>query len=134
MSSNVQRLFQEMDPVCKFKQYLLDEDGKQCKKPCCSIGFFECQWIDNCIPCPLRWQHGGGGGDDPKVRIQIVDDAKYVVTTLAKNHRIDIPEVSTVQDLLDATRVVEKKIKGTQTTMETLESIAMVLEKIEFGE
>ena len=133
MASNTPHLFPEMDPTCKFKMFLLDEDGMQCKKPCCQIGFFECQWIDNCIPCPLRWQHGGGGDIDPKIKIRIVDDAKLVVTTLAKNHGITIPEVGDIDDLLEATKIVEKKIEGTQTTMQTLENIAAVLERIEFG-
>ena len=135
MTSNTPHLFPEMDPTCKFKMFLLDEDGMQCKKPCCQIGFFECQWIDNCIPCPLRWEHGGGGDEpiDPKIKIRIVDEAKYVVTTLASNHKIDIPEVVDIDDLLEATKIVEREIEGTETTMQTLDNIAAVLERIEFG-
>lgn len=122
-------LFPEMDPTCKFKQYLVDESGKQCKKPCCKIGFFECQWIDNCIPCPLRWQWGGGD-ITPDDKIKIVDDAKRIVTILAESNSIDIPQVATIFDLLDATRIVQDKIEGTQYTSQTLESIAQTLEKI----
>lgn len=122
-----------MDPTCKFKRWLLEDDGKQCKKPYCTIGFFECQWLDNCIPCPLRWQWDGFDGWDkitPDVKIRIVDDAKRVVTTLASSHKIDIPEVGTLFDLLDATRIVQSSIEGTETTEQTLESIAQTLRKL----
>ena len=54
------------------------------------------------------------------------------MTTLAANHKIDIPEVVDIDDLLEATKIVEKNIEGTETTMQTLDSIAAVLEKIEF--
>lgn len=64
------------------------------------------------------------------MRIRIVDDAKYVVTTLASNHKISIPEVVDIDDLLEATKIVEKSIAGTDTTMQTLDSIAAILEKI----
>lgn len=54
------------------------------------------------------------------------------MTTLASNHKIDIPEVVDIDDLLEATKIVEKNIEGTETTMQTLDSIVAVLEKIEF--
>lgn len=126
-------LFKEKDPTCKFKKYLLEDDGKQCKKPYCEIGFFECQWIDNCIPCPLRWQWGSFDGWDnipEEVKIKIVDNAKEVVCGLAASHSIDIPEVVTIFDLLDATRVVQEQIEGTETTDQTLESIAETLTRL----
>lgn len=126
-------LFPKMDPFCKFKHYLVDETGKQCKKPYCEIGFFECQWIDDCIPCPLRWQwKDWDGWDDitPEVKVRIVNDAKTVVTTLASSHGIEIPQITTLFDLLDATRVVQSNIEGTQTTQDTLDSIAETLIKL----
>ena len=128
---NVPHLFEEMDPTCKFKKWEID--GAQCKKPHCLIGFFECQWIDNCIPCPLRWQWGSWNGWDditPEEKIIIVNDAKRVVQTLADAHSISIPEVSTIFDLLDATRIVQDQIEGTQTTIDTLDSIAATLQKL----
>ena len=54
------------------------------------------------------------------------------MTTLAANHKIDIPEVADIDDLLEATKIVEKNIEGTETTMQTLDNIVAVLEKIEF--
>lgn len=54
------------------------------------------------------------------------------MTTLASNHKIDIPEVVDIDDLLEATKIVEKSIEGTETTMQTLDSIVAVLERIEF--
>ena len=54
------------------------------------------------------------------------------MTTLAANHKIDIPPVVDIDDLLEATKIVEKSIVGTETTMQTLDSIVAVLEKIEF--
>ena len=54
------------------------------------------------------------------------------MTTLAANHKIDIPPVVDIDDLLEATKIVEKSIAGTETTMQTLDSIVAVLEKIEF--
>ena len=54
------------------------------------------------------------------------------MTTLASNHKIDIPEVADIDDLLEATKIVEKNIEGTETTMQTLDNIVAVLEKIEF--
>ena len=55
------------------------------------------------------------------------------MTTLASNHKIDIPEVVDIDDLLEATKIVEREIEGTETTMQTLDNIAAVLERIEFG-
>lgn len=122
-----------MDPSCEFKQWLLDEDGLQCKKPSCKIGMFECQWIDNCIPCPIRWQWAGfpGWGEiTPETKARIINDASAIVTTLATNHEIEIPEVVTLFDLLDATRIVQAEIEGTEDTDQTLESIAQTLERL----
>ena len=135
MAEYTPHLFPEMDPTCKFKSYnWLEKDGMQCKKPHCRIGAFECQWIDNCIPCPLRWQWGdwnGWNGDiSPEEKIVIVNDAKAVVTTLADGHGIAIPEIVTIYDLLDATRIVQQEIEGTQTTQDTLNSIAETLLRI----
>ena len=122
-----------MDPTCKFKHWMLEEDGGQCKAPYCEIGFFECQWIDNCIPCPLRWQYADWDGWDditPEIAIKIVDNAKTVVEALATFHRIDTKPVNTLFDLLDATRQVQSSMTGTQTTDQTLESIAATLKKL----
>ena len=55
------------------------------------------------------------------------------MTTLASNHKIDIPEVVDIDDLLEATKIVEREIEGTETTMQTLDNIAADLERIEFG-
>lgn len=52
------------------------------------------------------------------------------MTTLASNHKIDIPEVADIDDLLEATKIVEQNIEGTETTMQTLDNIVEVLEKI----
>ena len=127
-------LFSEMDPTCKFKHYLVDETGRKCKKPYCEIGFFECQWIDNRLPCPLRWQwKDWDGWDDitPEVKIKIVNDAKTVVTTLASSHSIEIPQITTLFDLLDATKIVQSSIEGSEDTQNTLDSIAQTLTKLE---
>ena len=77
----------------------------------------------------MRWQWGGGD-ITPDDKIKIVDDAKRIVTILAESNSIDIPQVTTIFDLLDATRIVQDKIEGTQYTDQTLESIAQTLEKI----
>lgn len=126
-------LFAEMDQTCEFKHYLLDNTGKQCKKPYCEIGFFECQWIDNCIPCPLRWQWkdwDGWGNLTPETKVKIVNNATTIVTTLASNHGVEIPEITTIFDLLDATRVVQLSIEKTETTEDTLNSIVETLERL----
>lgn len=102
----------------------------QCKNPYCIIGAFECQWLDNCIPCPLRWQwRCWNGWDDvkPEIEVKIVDDATAAVTTLASRHSIPIPKINTLVDLLNTTRVVQKHIEGTPVTQDTLDSIAKTL-------
>lgn len=134
MAEHSLHLFPEMDPTCKFKSYnWLEKDSMQCKKPHCIIGAFECQWIDNCIPCPLRWQWGDWNGWNdvtPEIKVRIVDDATAAVTTLASRHSILLPEINTLFDLLDATRMVQRNIEGTQTTQDTLDSIAETLVKL----
>ena len=138
MAEHSPHLFPEMDPTCEFKSYnWLENDGMQCKKPHCIIGAFECQWIDNCIPCPLRWQwKGWNGWDDvtPEIKVRIVDDATAVVTTLASRHSILLPEINTLFDLLDATRIVQSKLDNqTPVTHDTLESIAQTLMRLGTG-
>lgn len=136
MASYVPELFPEKDPSCKFKlDAWLWKDGKPCKKPHCLIGAFECQWIDNCIPCPLRWQWGSwdgwkSGSISPEVKIRIVNDAKRVVTTLADAHTIDVGEVKTIYDLLAATKTVQSQLEGSEATQSTLTSIVDVLMRI----
>lgn len=132
-NTNTSHLIPEMDSTCKFKHYLIDDVGKQCEKPYCEIGFFECQWIDNCIPCPLRWQWkdwNGWNNIDPEIKTKIVDNATTIVTTLASNHGVEIPEITTIFDLLDATRAVQLNIEKTETTDDTLNSIIQTLERL----
>lgn len=125
------------DPKCRFKKYLTTEDGKQCALPCCMIGYFECQFVKDCIPCPLRWQYkdfNGWDDIDDKTKIAIVDNASDVVKTLASSNNIEIPAVTTLFDLLDATRIVQSKLDSqTSVTRDTLESIAETLMKLGSG-
>lgn len=122
------------DQTCKFKTYLTNEDGSRCLKPCCLIGHFECQFILDTNPCPIKWQFDNFDGwdtIDDETKIRIVDNASTVVKTLANSHSIEIPQVTTLFDLLDATRIVQKNIEGpTAETTNTLESIAATLIKL----
>ena len=52
------------------------------------------------------------------------------MTTLASRHSIPLPEINTLFDLLNATRFVQENIEGTQTTQDTLDSIAETLVKL----
>jgi hypothetical protein len=57
----------------------------------------------------LRWQWkdwNGWNNIDPEIKVKIVDNATTIVTTLASNHGVEIPEITTIFDLLDATRAV----------------------------
>lgn len=125
------------DPKCRFKKYLTTEDGKQCALPCCMIGYFECQFVKDCNPCPLRWQYkdfNGWDDIDDKTKIAIVDNASDVVKTLASSNNIEIPVVTTLFDLLDATRIVQSKLDNqTPVTHDTLESIAQTLMRLGTG-
>ena len=57
-----------------------------------------------------------------------------MVKTLASSNNIEIPVVTTLFDLLDATRIVQSKLDGqTTVTHDTLESIAQTLMRLGTG-
>lgn len=85
----------------------------------------------------MRWQYkdfNGWDDIDDKTKIAIVDNASDVVKTLASSNNIEIPTVTTLFDLLDATRIVQSKLDSqTSVTRDTLESIAETLMKLGSG-